>query len=205
MLERWSVHCITQEGRVTPWNFWWGCVAWFPHQPHFSPKYVIFWYPFSYLASDFKMQKNVSDLYLISDQNSSKTVLFGFAHIYLLSLYQGVPLPPPPPLLHSGETADSVKVERNSSAILYPESSGSLASGWSPGDSEELEFYYCRISAVERCNLLESSQSKNLIFFWIPQSLSRQPTAGQRAWRLWLRDWPMSYPYSNQMIWLISF
>ena len=27
MLERWSVHYVMQEGRVTPWNVWWGCVA----------------------------------------------------------------------------------------------------------------------------------------------------------------------------------
>ena len=55
--------------------------------------------------------------------------------------------------------------ESFSSPILYPESSGSLARGWSPGETGELEFYYCRISAVKQCKPLQGSQSKNLNFF----------------------------------------
>ena len=42
------------------------------------------------------------------------------------------------------------RFEARLSPISYPESSGSLARGWSPEDSGVLEFYYRRISAVKQ-------------------------------------------------------
>ena len=56
-------------------------------------------------------------------------------------------------------------------------------------DSGVLEFSYHKISAVKQWKPLRGSQSKNLNFFRIPQSLYWRPSADQKARGLWVRDW----------------
>ena len=57
-------------------------------------------------------------------------------------------------------------------------------------DAGVLEFCYRKISAVKQWKPLQGSQSKNLIFFRIPQSLYWRPSADQKARELWVRDCP---------------
>ena len=55
-------------------------------------------------------------------------------------------------------------------------------------NNQPLEFCYCRISGVKQCKLLHLQPIKKNSFFQILQSLSWQPTTGQRAWGLWVQD-----------------
>ena len=85
--------------------------------------------------------------------------------------------------------------------ISCPESSGSLASGWSPGETlGSWNFTYRRISALKQSKLLRGSQAKNLIFFKF-SSLSWRPTAGQRVWGPWVRDFLTSVMRKREQGW----
>ena len=74
--------------------------------------------------------------------------------------------------------------------ISYPESSRFLVSGWSPG--ETLGNLYFITSGFLRFNNASCYEAadQNIFFFRLTQSLSWRPTAGQRAWGFWVRDWP---------------
>ena len=64
--------------------------------------------------------------------------------------------------LHNCDGLQSTLPSRlSATTISYPDSSGSLVTR---RDSEELEFYYRRISAVKQCKPLRGSQSKQFFF-----------------------------------------
>ena len=78
-------------------------------------------------------------------------------------------------------------------AISYPECSGFLVNGWAPEETMEnskkfkfFDWLLCFSSVTAWIVLPQKSCGTKIP---VPQSLSWRPTAGQRAWGLWVRDW----------------